>query len=145
MNPEFNALNQLNLRSSSGNHWNLNTTTTSQATNWTSLVNFISGTSTTNMAYALSRQLAIARLNTDAGYMVTSNFYAPYGGTIAQLMSDANAALGIDGNTPTGDPNRALQSDLTNWLTAVNNNATVINGKPCKFYFPDPSVPTAAP
>ena len=48
MNPEFNALNQLNLRSGSGSPWNLNTTTITQAANWTTFVNWVNNASTTN-------------------------------------------------------------------------------------------------
>jgi hypothetical protein len=135
MNPEFNALNQLNLRSSSGAHWNLNTTTVSQATNWTNLSNFLNGTSTTNQAYALSRNLAVLRLNIDAGYVNANDFYPSFGGTIAELRDDANAALGIDGFTPSGDANRALQAQLTTWVVNINNGATVIRAKPCPFSF----------
>jgi hypothetical protein len=41
-----------------------------------------------------------------------------------------------------GDPNRALQVQLSNWIIAINNGATVILPTPCKFYFA-PTVPTA--
>ena len=140
MNPEFNALNQLNLRSSSGSHWNLNTTTVSQATNWTTLKNFVNGTSTTNQAYALSRALAILRLNIDAGYVSTADFYPAFGGTIAELRDDANAALLVDGFTDALDPNRALQVQLTTWVNAINNGTTIIKATPCKFYFAPPVV-----
>lgn len=141
MNPEFNALNQLNLRSSGGSHWNLNTAL-SQASNWTLLANYLGGTSTTNQAYALSRQLAILRLNIDAGFVNANDFYVPFGGTIGELRDLANAALGADGNTPVGDPNRAAQSQLSNWILAINSGATVIKSKPCPYYFAPPTAPT---
>lgn len=142
MNPEFNVLNQLNLRSSSGSHWNLNTNN-SQASNWTLLANYLGGTSTTNQAYALSRQLAILRLNIDAGFVNVNDFYVPFGGTIAELRDMANAALLADGLTLAGDPNRAAQSALSNWLLAINSGATVIKHKPCPYYFAPPTAPTA--
>ena len=52
-------------------------------------------------------------------------------------MTDANDAL-ADGYTPDGDPNRALQEELKNYLDQLNNNATVVQAKPCpyKFYLP---------
>ena len=136
MNPEFNALNMLNLRSSSGSPWNLNTAL-AQSSNWTTLVNWLNGTSTTNMAYALSRSLAILRLNIDAGYTSGTNFYAPAGLTVSALMAEANAALGADGNTPVGDePNRATQAQLRAWIDAINTGtATVIKPKPCAYSF----------
>ncbi|NUS60682.1 MAG: hypothetical protein HOQ01_07010 [Lysobacter sp.] len=137
MNPEFNALNQLNLRSSSGSGWNLNTTTTSQATNWNLFLTWVNSTSTTNMAYALSRSAAILRLNIDAGYVVGSNLHHGSGMTISQLLSTANTALGADGNTPLNDePNRATQAQLRTWIDEINNNTVmVIMPKPCKYAF----------
>ena len=57
--------------------------------------------------------------------------------TIQQLMDAANAALGADGYTPTGDPNRAYQEKLKNALDAANNNINWVNpgggvaGSPC--------------
>jgi hypothetical protein len=136
MNPEFNALNQLHLRSSSGSHWNLNTTTVTQAANWTTFVNWVNNASTTNMAYALSRQLAILRLNIDAGYVSSANYYVPAGLTIGELLTEANTALGADGLTPVGDePNRSTQNTLLTWITAINSNVTVIKPKPCPYVF----------
>jgi hypothetical protein len=144
MNPEFNALNQLNLRSSSGSNWNLTTNlaTPTQAQNWTTFVNWVNSTSTTNMAYALSRQLAILRLNLDAGYVGGANFYKPANESINALLSEANAALLADGNTPVGDPNRAAQEQLLAWITEINSGTvTVIKPTPCpfKFYLPPPT------
>ncbi|MCC8363471.1 hypothetical protein LK996_10340 [Lysobacter sp. A6] len=142
MNPEFNALNQLNLRSSSGSGWNLNTTTTSQATNWNLFLTWVNNTSTNNMAYALSRSAAILRLNIDAGYVVGTNLHHGSGMTISALLSAANTTLGADGSTPLGDePNRATQEQLRTWIDEINNNTVmVIMPKPCKFafYLPPP-------
>jgi hypothetical protein len=134
MNPEFNVLNALNLKTSGGADFFLNTAL-AQSTNWTNLTTWLNSTSTTNMAYALSRNLAILRLNIEAGYMLNTSFYAPAGATIAQLQTDANDALGVDGNTPVGDPNRAVQTQLNTWLVNLNNAATVIRAKPCAFSF----------
>ncbi|KGQ19230.1 hypothetical protein LF41_2876 [Lysobacter dokdonensis DS-58] len=145
MNPEFNALNQLNLRSSSGSNWNLTTTlaTPTQAQNWTTFVNWVNNASTTNMAYALSRQVAILRLNIDAGYVTKENYYKAAGLTIQGLLDEANLALGADGNTPVGDPNRAVQEQLLAWITAINGGTVlVIKPKPCPFVFTLPTPPT---
>ncbi len=144
MNPEFNALNQLNLRSSSGSNWNLTTTlaTPTQAQNWATFVTWVNNASTTNMAYALSRQLAILRLNIDAGYVGGANFYKPANESITALLNEANAALLADGNTPLGDPNRAPQEQLLAWITQINSGTvTVIKPTPCpfKFYLPPPT------
>ena len=144
MNPEFNALNQLNLRSSSGSHWNLTTTlaTPTQAQNWTTFVNWVNNSSTTNMAYALSRQLAILRLNLDAGYVNGVNFYKPANESINALLAEANTALGADGNTPVGDPNRAAQEQLLAWITEINSGTVnVIKPTPCPFKFTLPTPP----
>jgi len=142
MNPEFNALNQLNLRTAAGGNFNLNTAL-AQSANWTTLVNYLNNTSTTNMALSLSRNLAVLRLNLDAGYIVGADLYPAFGGTVNELRDMANAALGADGLTPVGDePNRTTQSQLNNWIIALNNGATLIRSTPCKFTF---TVPTAPP
>ena len=140
-NHEFNLLNALNLKTSGGLNFTLNLAT-AQSTNWTNLVNWLNSTSTTNAAYALSRNLAVLRLNLEAGYTKGAYFYPAFGGTIDELLADADAALGIDGSTPVGDPNRALQVQLSNWIIAINNGATVILPTPCKFYFAPPTAPT---
>jgi hypothetical protein len=132
MAPEFAHLTALYLRRSDGTHFNL-PAATPQATNWANLVTWLNSTSTTNMAYALSRNLAILRLNTEGGFVNNQNFYIPYGGTIAQLFTDANNALNADGSTPVGDPNRDLQAQLNTWIVAINNGASVVRAKPCPF------------
>jgi hypothetical protein len=87
------------------------------------------------MAYMLSVQLAAMRLNIEAGFVNPNNFYAPYGGTIHDLVADADAALAADGLTLSGDPNRALQEELKNYLDQLNNNATVVKYTPCHYSF----------
>jgi hypothetical protein len=141
MNPVFNALNMLNLRSSTGSAWNLNTAL-AQTTNWNIFTAWVNNASTTNMAYALSRSAAILRLNIDAGYVVGANLHHGSGMTISELLAAANTALGADGNTPAGDePNRTTQEQLRTWIDEINNNTVmVIMPKPCKFafYLPPP-------
>ena len=135
MNPEFNMLNAAYLRNANGSNFALDTLHVAQATNFIALQNWLLNVSTTNMAYALSVQLAVMKLNIDAGYVNGKNFYVPFGGTIAQLVSDANAALQADANTPLGDPNRALQEELKNDLELLNNNANIVQYHACKYGF----------
>jgi hypothetical protein len=89
----------------------------------------------TNMAYMLSAQLAAMELNVWNGVVDGNAFYIPYGGTINTLMAAADAALAADGYTPAGDPNRAYQETLKNYLDALNNGALVIPSQPCPYTF----------
>jgi len=135
MNPEFNMLNAAHLRNPNGSNFALDTVHVSQATNYQTLRNWLLNANATNMAYMLSVQLAAMKLNIDAGYVNKNNFYIPFGGTIADLVADADAALAADGITLAGDPNRALQEELKNYLDQLNNNANIVQYHPCKFSF----------
>lgn len=132
--PEFTLLNGLSLRTLGGGDFNLNLALP-QADNAAILWSYLNSGSTTNMAYVLSRNLAILQLNIEAGFVKTDNFHIAFGGTIAELLADANAALLADGNTPVGDVNRALQSELNTYVLSVNHNTVVIRAKPCPFSF----------
>jgi hypothetical protein len=134
MAPEFKQLNNLHLRLPSGGNFNLDLLQP-ESTNYSILQSWLLNADGTNMAYLLSVQLAAMRLSSEAGYVRLANFYIPYGGTIAQLVQDANDALAIDGLTPVGDPNRALQEELEGYLAALNNNADVVKDRPCEFNF----------
>ena len=46
------------------------------------------------MAYKLSSHLAAMRLNVEAGFVNGNRIYAPFGGTVNQLMALANTSLG---------------------------------------------------
>ncbi len=86
---------------------------------------YLQGAKATNMSYMLSAHLAAMQLNVlsegvDLGCRVQSAFGAL---TIGDLLFMANQALGVDGYTPVGDPNRAYQEQLKNALDAANNNA----------------------
>ena len=87
------------------------------------------------MAYMLSVHLAAMTLNVEAGLVNEDAFYIPFGGTIGDLLDDANAALGADPYTPSGDPNRDTQEELKNFLDQLNNNASVIPPTPCRRSF----------
>lgn len=136
MNPEFTLLNALHLRNANGSDFDLDLVNNTQATNYQIFRTWLLSATGTNMAYMLSAQLAAMRLNVEAGAVNQNNFYIPFGGTIAELMADADAALAADGFTPSGDPNRALQTQLKNYLDALNNGAKVVRYKPCAFSFP---------
>jgi hypothetical protein len=136
MQPEFDLLNALHLRDAAGNDFDLLGAT--DAANYTAFRTWLLDGNAVNMAYMLSVQLAAMRLNVEAGFVKPDNFYIPSGGTIGELITDADDALAADGYTPDGDPNRALQEELKNYLDQLNNNATVVRAKPCayKFYLP---------
>jgi hypothetical protein len=135
MNPEFTLLNALHLRNADGSDFDLDLINNTEATNYTTLRNWLLNGTSINMAYMLSVQLAAMRLNIEAGFVNPNNFYAPYGGTIHDLVADADAALAADGLTLSGDPNRALQEELKNYLDQLNNNATVVKYTPCHYSF----------
>jgi hypothetical protein len=96
----------------------------------------------TNMAYTLSAQLAAMKLNVAHGFVDPTVFALCYNGTIAQLISAADAALAADGFTPTGDPNRALQETLKNCLDSLNNGGSVVSPTPCPATFASQSAQT---
>jgi hypothetical protein len=97
-----------------------------------------------NMAYKLSSQLAAMKLNVLNGKVnPAALIYAPGTNsanaagfaTVADIIAEADAALGADGYTPAGDPNRSYQEALKNAIDAANNNQSFLQGKPCKFSF----------
>jgi hypothetical protein len=58
----------------------------------------------TNMAYRLSTHLAAMRLNVEAGFVDGTRIYAPFGGTINELIAVANASLAASPYTPAAIP-----------------------------------------
>ena len=135
MTPEFKVLNGLHLRNANGSDFFLDVVNQTQANNYAALQAWLLGADDTNMAYLLSVHLAALRLNIDAGYVKKLNFFPAYGGTVADLLNDANAALLADGNTPVGDPNRALQEELKDDLIQLETAIDLIRDKPCKYNF----------
>ncbi|HVQ32585.1 MAG TPA: hypothetical protein VMS49_01450, partial [Lysobacter sp.] len=89
----------------------------------------------TNMAYKLSSHVAAMSLNIEAGFVNGNRIYAPYGGTINQLVAAANTSLGLYPWTPAGHAQRANQERLKNFLDALNNGASVVNPTPCSRSF----------
>lgn len=89
-----------------------------------------------NMAYMLSVQMAAMRMNVYNGFVNGGGTYVPAGMTVNALIAAADAALGADGYTPDGDPNRAIQEQLKNWLDELNNGAGLLSPTPCSYSFP---------
>ncbi|HSR64835.1 MAG TPA: hypothetical protein VLM17_04430 [Xanthomonadaceae bacterium] len=135
MTPEFRLLNGLHLRNANGTNFFLDTVNQTQANNYATLQGWLLGADDTNMAYLLSVHLAALRLNIEGGFVHRLNFFPAYGGTVADLLADADAALAADGNTPVGDPNRLLQEELKNFLIQLEVNIDLISNKPCKYSF----------
>jgi hypothetical protein len=137
---QFKLINSAYLRRSNGLHFDL-ILTTSEASNYAILSSWLlGGASATNIAYKLSTQLAAMKLNVEAGYVNTANVYKPYGGTIAQLITDANTLLGNTSCTSTCNPGSGTQlyadmATLAADLAALNANTTVIKAKPCAYSF----------
>jgi len=121
--PEFTILSNLNLVDGSGAAFN--PVTFPQFHDW------LLASDATNMAYKLSSHLAAMRLNVEAGFVNGNRIYAPFGGTVNQLMALANNSLGSDPFTPDGHPERAYQEQLKNYLDALNNGAPLIFPHPC--------------
>jgi hypothetical protein len=126
-------LTALNLRNKNGSAFD--------PANYAALRTWLLNGEATNMAYMLSVQLAATKLsvfNQIDG--LTGNETVDIGGyitTLNQLMADADALLAADGETLTGDPNRAAQEIAKNRLDSVNNNAFVfVKATPCSVCYP---------
>lgn len=127
------ALRELNLRNADGSHFD--PTTYAQLRTW-----LLNGTAT-NMAYMLSVQLAATVLSERDGDVSGADFYIPAGMTIADLIATANDALGANGLTTSGSPDRAEQGMLKDWLDQLNNDAPVVPATPCDYDFDDSAFP----
>ena len=139
---ELALLSGLNLRNANGTDFN--------PTGYTQFRTWILSANATNMAYMLSAQLAAMELNVEAGFVSGNAFvYAPdVDGAnalgfikISDLMAAANAALGADGFTPSGDANRAEQEDLKDALDDGNNNLNFLqaDASHCPYTFNEPT------
>jgi hypothetical protein len=136
-------LSSLSLRNSNGTDFN-------PATN-KALSNWLAKVTTTNMAYALSAQLATMQLNVRHSYVNGSALvYAPglllYSTaglnsagfiSINDLMTAAAAEIQANGLTTTGSPDRANQEALNDALADANNNKSFTQSSPCTFTFGD--------
>ena len=116
--------------------------------NTTELMMFLKRGKATNMSYMLSVQLAAMALNTAFGDVDgTSTIFAgeapdgcsPIIGlsglgfiSVNDLIADASTELGLDGNTPPGDPERTCQEFKKDALDDANNNLSFVQAEPCE-------------
>jgi hypothetical protein len=126
--PEFTILSNLHLVDLNGNAFD--PVTFPQFRDW------LLASDATNMAYKLSSQLAAMRLNVEAGFVNGNRIYAPFGGSVNQLIALADQSLESDPLTPEGHPERAYQEQLKDYLDALNNGAPLVFPHPCTFTFP---------
>ena len=132
-----------NLRNAAGGHFNFNLLLP-QATNYAILSAWLLGAAgTTNEAYNLSAQLAVLKLNVEAGFNRAPYYFKGYG-TIGQIIADANAMLsnltcGTTCNTTTATQLGQDQHDLAAIIADINDGTLVIMPKPCAYKF---TVPT---
>lgn len=50
--------------------------------------------------------------------------------SVGDLTVEADAALAAEGNTPSGDPNRAYQEELKDAIEGANKNLTFVQAGP---------------
>ena len=143
MNPEFKLLNGANLRSAAGGQFNLNLLT-AESTNYATLSAWLMGAdSSTNEAYKLSAQLAVLKLNVEAGF-ARKTYFVKGVGTIEQIMADANALLSntictSSCNTTTASQLGTDQAAIRAIIEDLNDGATVIMPNPCAYKFTLPT------
>jgi hypothetical protein len=127
--PELALLAGLNLRNANGYN--------PGAGSYAAFRTWLLSASATNMAYMLSAQLAAMELNVEAGIVNGSALVFDGSGftTINNLMAAANTALGANGLTLAGSPDRAAQEALKNTLDSANNNVNFVQANPCAYTF----------
>jgi hypothetical protein len=126
----------LNLRNADG--------TAFDPATYSALRTWILNATATNMAYMLSAQLAAMELNVLNGKVSgNSLIYAPgttsanalgYA-TMSAVMAEADASLGLNGNTTAVGATRTLQEALKNALDRANNSLNFVQATPCAFSF----------
>jgi hypothetical protein len=106
-----------------------------QPSSYTQYKSWSQAAQSVNASYMLSAQLAAMALSVDASWVDSSALIHAPGApsanaagfaSVGEVMADADAALGADGFTPAGDPNRALQLTLSDVLDAANNNLSFV-------------------
>ncbi|MEM3647529.1 MAG: SdrD B-like domain-containing protein [Thermoproteota archaeon] len=122
---ELSLLWEYNLRTRDGDRF--------EPASYSELRNWLLNGDATNMAYKLSTHLAAMILNVEAGFVnPNAPVYAPGVDpgtdfpTISELINKATYQLGLNGYTPSGDPNRAYQELLSRALDAANNNLNFV-------------------
>ncbi|MBI2916513.1 MAG: hypothetical protein HYY01_00830 [Chloroflexi bacterium] len=118
-------LSALNLKDGAGNDFD--------PASYDAFKTWLLSANATNMAYMLSAQLAAMSLNLQAGYVSWSAqvWTGSVFMSVSDLVTAANNALGADGLTLAGDPNRANQEYLKNALDRANNNLSFVQAQPC--------------
>jgi len=135
------SLSALNLRSANGNDFD--------PSDYKAFRTWLLNATATNMAYMLSAQMSAMSLNVSVGgtsgpVPANAQLYAgtaptgcsvtglsPLGFIGAQALIDAaNASLGADGLTLSGDPNRVCQEFLKDALDDGNNNLNFVQTDP---------------
>lgn len=125
--PELALLSALHLRDANG--LDFDPTDYGQFRTW------LLGGTATNMAYMLSVHLAAMRLNVEAGFVNGNRVYAPFGGTINELIALADQSLEANPVTFSGNPERTYQERLKNYLAQLNQGAAVVSPVPCAYSF----------
>ena len=127
----------LNLRNANGSNFD--------PSSYSAFKSWLQGSSSTNMAYDLSANLAAMKLNVLNGKVSGSSLISAPGtaganaagfATVNDLMTEANAELGLHGLTTSGSPFRAYQTALRDALLNANENKTFVQPAPCAFSFP---------
>ncbi|MGN6514006.1 MAG: hypothetical protein ACTHKZ_10615 [Lysobacteraceae bacterium] len=124
---ELALLSSLHLRDGDGHDFDPN--------NYADFRTWLLGGKATNMAYMLSVHLAAMQLNVESGKVDDSRVYVPAGMTIGEITALADQSLASHPVTLSGDPERALQERLKNWLDKLNNNAQAVSLTPCRYSF----------
>ena len=125
--PELTLLSSLHLKDANGQDFN--------PASYDQFRTWLLGAKATNMAYKLSSQLAAMRLNVEAGFVNGNRVYAPFGGTVTELMALADQSLAANPITFASHPERAYQEQLKDYLDQLNNGAPVVSPKPCPYSF----------
>ena len=126
----------LNLRNANGSDFD--------PSSYSAFNSWLQGLTSTNMAYDLSAKLAVMKLNVLNGKVNGTSLVSAAGAqganaagfaTVNDLMTEANAELGLHGLTTSGSPFRAYQTALRDALSNANENKSFVQPAPCAFSF----------
>jgi hypothetical protein len=127
----------LNLRNANGSSFD--------PVSYMAFASWLQGSTSTNMAYELSANLAAMQLNVLNGKVGGNSLISAPGtvganaagfATVNDLMTAANTELGLHGLTTSGSPFRAYQAALRDALLNANGDKTFVQPAPCSFSFP---------
>lgn len=132
------ALVALNLRNANGTHFDPAT--------YAAFRTWLLNANATNMAYMLSAQMAAIKLNVLSGSVSgvvliyapgTTSANALGFATVAAVLAEADAELGLHGLVLSGSPFRTYQEALKIALDKANNNYNFVQPEPCAYTFPE--------